>query len=48
MSQKLPFTKPIALGLAAFQGRPDIPFPIYPATEPISAKFEYVIVEPCN
>jgi hypothetical protein len=48
MSQSLSLPRPVAIGLAAFQGRPEVPFPIYPATKPIPAKFEYAIVTPCK
>ena len=48
LSEKLPFQNPEYIGLAAFQGRPEIPYPVYPLADTIAAHFEYVEVYPCS
>lgn len=40
--------QPKYIGLYACQGRPEIPYPIYPVAEIIPAHFEYVKIEPCD
>lgn len=44
------FGQPHSIGLAAFQGRPDIPHPVRDTADIIPAKFEYVKINPipCN
>ena len=44
MSLDLPTPKYIAM--AAFQGRPDVPYPVYPVADSIYARFNYVRVRP--
>lgn len=48
LSKKLTFGTPRYLGLAAFQGRPDVPYPVYPVADTLAANFEYVRVVPCE
>lgn len=47
-SQSLDFPPPRYIGLAAFQGRPEIPYPVYPQADTIPAHFEYVRIRPCG
>lgn len=47
-SGKLEWGAPQYIGLAAFQGRPDIPYPSFPVADVIEARFEYVQLIPCN
>lgn len=47
-SRKIEVLEPRFLGIAAFQGRPDIPYPSYPIADTIVASFEYVNLEPCK
>ena len=47
-SKDIDLGTPHTIGLAAFQGRPDIPFPVLPVAEILKAKFEYVIINDCN
>lgn len=39
---------PKYIGLAAFQGRPEIPDPVFPVADVIDAKFEYVKIRLCE
>lgn len=49
-SEHLDFGRPRSIGIAAFQGRPDVPSPIREVADIIPAKFEYIEVIPldCN
>lgn len=47
-SKRIPFGAPIYLALSAFQGRPDIPSPVWPVADIIEAKFDYVKILPCK
>lgn len=47
-SQSLDLPPPRYIGLAAFQGRPEIPYPVYPQADTIPAHFEYVRIKPCG
>ncbi len=47
-SKKILLDKPKYIGLAAFQGRPDVPQPIYDTADIIPAKFEYVHISACT
>lgn len=42
------YPPPKYIGLAACQGRPDIPFPIYPVADTIPVHFEYVRLKKCD
>ncbi|MCB9289676.1 MAG: hypothetical protein H6560_20400 [Lewinellaceae bacterium] len=46
-SQSLNLPPPRYIGLAAFQGRPEIPYPIYPQADTLQVNFEYVRIRPC-
>lgn len=48
LTRLLSLDEPLTLGLAAFQGRPDIPSPIFPVADTIPARFEYVEIIPCD
>ncbi|MEZ4991258.1 MAG: hypothetical protein R2824_12630 [Saprospiraceae bacterium] len=47
-SKKIEFGSPSYIGLTAFQGRPDVPYPVFPTASVIDAKFEYVVVKKCE
>ena len=47
-SQSFDFPSPKHIGLAAFQGRPDIPYPVQPLADTIPANFEYVRLISCD
>lgn len=47
-SKKIEFGRPISIGLTAFQGRPDVPTPVFPVADVIEAKFEYVTITKCK
>jgi beta-xylosidase-like protein len=47
-STVIDFPTPKYIGLTAFQGRPEIPYPVYPIADVIPAKFEYVKVLSCK
>lgn len=47
-SSKLDLPRPEYIVLAAFQGRPDIPYPVWPVADVIDARFEYVRVRRCE
>lgn len=47
-SEKLPFDRPVYIGLAAFQGRPEIPDPVFPQADTIPAHFTSIRVMPCE
>lgn len=45
-SMSLDLPTPKYLAMAAFQGRPDVPYPVYPVADSIYARFNYVRVRP--
>lgn len=47
-SQQLDLPAPKYIAMAAFQGRPDLPHPVYPVADSIYAKFKYVRIEPLS
>lgn len=47
-SKAMDLPPPCYIGLAAFQGRPEIPYPVFPQADTIPVNFEYVRIQPCS
>ncbi len=47
-SQKILMPSPVSIGLAAFQGRPEIPFPIRPVADILPVYFESLKIISCD
>jgi hypothetical protein len=46
--EEIDFGQPHSIGLAAFQGRPDIPYPVRDTADIIPANFEYIKIRPMS